>query len=309
MEWAAAPERVRAAAEDWLGGKIAEAESQPTGFSPGVAARLRLADGRRFFVKAASSTPNPDAPNFHRREGRVVQALPAGIPAPRLLWRYDEGEPGWIALLFEDVPGQNPRQPWQAAELERVLAAMQALAAALTPSPLPAADVVTAAQAFGGWINGWRRLLEEPPVTPGLLDDWAAQRLEELAGLEERAPEAAQGDSLQHFDIRADNLLLTAEQVWFVDWPHARVGAPWIDAVLLAPSVTMQGGPPPEELIARFPACQTADPAAITAVVAALAGFLTHRSLQPPPPGLPTLRAFQAAQGKVAREWLRLRAG
>jgi hypothetical protein len=35
-----------------------------------------------------------------------------------------------------------------------------------------------------------------------------------------------------------------------------------------------------------------------------MAGYLTHQSLQPAPPGLPTLRAFQAAQGAVARRWL-----
>jgi len=44
-------------------------------------------------------------------------------------------------------------------------------------------------------------------------------------------------------------------------------------------------------------------------VVAAIAGYFTRQSLQPPPPGLPTVRAFQAAQGVVARDWLALRTG
>jgi hypothetical protein len=39
-------------------------------------------------------------------------------------------------------------------------------------------------------------------------------------------------------------------------------------------------------------------------LVAAFAGFLVSHSLQPAPPGLPTLRAFQGAQGAVALEWL-----
>jgi hypothetical protein len=47
-----------------------------------------------------------------------------------------------------------------------------------------------------------------------------------------------------------------------------------------------------------------AEPAAVTACIAALAGFFTYGALQPPPPGLPTLRPFQAAQGVVTREWL-----
>jgi len=47
----------------------------------------------------------------------------------------------------------------------------------------------------------------------------------------------------------------------------------------------------------------------VTVLVAALAGFLVQRSLLPPPPGLPTLRAFQGAQGEVALRWLRRRTG
>jgi hypothetical protein len=42
----------------------------------------------------------------------------------------------------------------------------------------------------------------------------------------------------------------------------------------------------------------------VAALVCAMAGYLTERSLQPPPPGLPTLRAFQAAQATIARRWL-----
>ena len=83
----------------------------------------------------------------------------------------------------------------------------------------------------------------------------------------------------------------------------------WLDVICFAPSVTMQGGPPPDDVLARFPAAKTADPHAITAVIATIAGYLTYRALQPPPPGLPTVRAFQAAQGVVAREWLAARTG
>ena len=118
-----------------------------------------------------------------------------------------------------------------------------------------------------------------------------------------------QGNTLLHFDMRADNILLTPEKVWFVDWPQACTGAAWVDVVFFAPSVTMQGGPPPEEVIASHPSVHSADPTAVTAVIAALAGYFTQRALQPPPPGLPTLRPFQAAHGRVARRWLAERTG
>jgi hypothetical protein len=135
------------------------------------------------------------------------------------------------------------------------------------------------------------------------------RHIEGLTGLEAAAPAAVAGDTLLHFDTRADNVLLSADRVWFVDWPLACTGAAWVDVVFFAPSVAMQGGPPPEQVIMRHPAVRLADPADITAAIAAVAGFFTHRSLQPPPQGLPTVRAFQAAQAVVARRWLAQRTG
>ena len=307
IDWPDIPERTRAAVEAWLGNPIVSAESRPGGFSPGIAARLRTADGRRVFAKAAGPEPNALTPAMHRQEARVVGLLPADTPAPRLLWSCDEGREGWVVLLFEDIEGRNPAVPWRAGELDRTLDALVALSELLTPSPPSLSTVVGDA---GGWsvLSGryWQRLQEERPAR---LDSWSARNLDRLAGLERPAPSAAAGDTLLHLDLRADNLLLTSEQVLVVDWPHARVGAPWIDFVFFAPSVVMQGGPTPEELLARHPTARHAEVEAITAVVAAVAGFFTWEGLQPAPAGLPTLRAFQAAQGGVARDWLARRTG
>jgi hypothetical protein len=38
-----------------------------------------------------------------------------------------------------------------------------------------------------------------------------------------------------------------------------------------------------------------------------VAGYFTRSALLPPPPGLPTVRAFQRVQGDVARRWLAVR--
>jgi hypothetical protein len=66
---------------------------------------------------------------------------------------------------------------------------------------------------------------------------------------------------------------------------------------------------PPEELLSHHPHARRADPEAVTAVIAAVAGFFTGEGLRPAPPGLPTLRKFQAAQGELARGWLARRTG
>ena len=300
------PGRVRAAIEAWLEDRVVAAESTAGGFSPGLAARLRTRDGRRVFVKAIGPEPNPDSPAMHRREVEVVRALPSEAPVPRLLWSYDEGEEGWVVLVFEDVDGRSPAEPWRPEELDRVLDALTALADLLTPSPLPRKKIGSPKDwpiVAGGH---WRKLAEGPPAR---LDNWSARHLDRLAELEADAPDAAAGDTLLHLDLRADNLLLTPDRVVVVDWPHARVGAPWVDGLFFAPSVAMQGGPPPEELLSRYPPARHADPDAITALVCAIAGFFVGEGLKPAPPGLPTLRPFQAAQGEVARRWLAQRTG
>ena len=308
LGWRDVPARIRAAIEGWLDAPVVAATNQPSGFSPGAAARLRTASGRRVFVKAAGPEPNELTPAAHRREAEIAASLPAEAPVPRLLWSQDEGEGGWVVLLFEDVEGRNPTVPWRDEELGRTLVALADLADLLTPSPLPPEGVVGYAS---GWevLGGrhWRRLMEERPAG---LDEWSERNLSALADLEARAPAAASaGDTLLHLDLRADNLLLSEDRVLVVDWPHARVGASWVDAAFFAPSVAMQGGPQPEEILSRLPHARHADPDALTAVVAAVAGFFTGEGLRPTPPGLPTLRAFQAAQGEAARSWLARKTG
>jgi Phosphotransferase enzyme family len=218
IPWSDLPSRVRAEVERRLGSPVVAARTQPGGFSPGVAARLVLADGGRAFVKAVSPTPNPVAPSIYRREGRIVAAMPPTAPVPRLLFMLDDDPDGWVVLAFEDVEGRQPSLPWRPDELDVVLEAMAALAAELTPSPLRPPLVADAADAFGGVDHlSWASLVKAPDPA---LDPWSARHLPRLAALEAAASEAARGDTLQHFDVRADNLLLSADGVRIVDRPR-----------------------------------------------------------------------------------------
>ncbi len=303
LPWSAIPVDLRAAVERQLGGRVVEAITQPGGFSPGVAVRLRLDDGRRAFVKAVGDV-NPESPGIHRAEAHIAAALPPGTPAPRLLGCIDAD--GWVILMLEDIDGRTPTMPWRPAELDRVLAAMTDLARALTPAPMDAPEVANRFAALG---RGWRELAESRPAGAAGLDPWAATHLDKLVALESDWAAAASGTSLAHADIRADNILLTPERVVFIDWPWACLAVPWFDLVAMLPSVAMQGGPQPDDILARHPVARGADPAAITAVAAALAGNFVWLAGRPDPPGLPTLRAFQRAQGAVGLAWVRRRTG
>jgi hypothetical protein len=278
-----------------------EASTQRGGFSPGLASRLLLADGRRVFIKAVSESANPDTPDIHRREAKIVLALPASAPVPRLLWSFDES--GWVALCFEDVDGRHPHQPWTDQDLELVVRTLRTMSAALTPSPIEVDQ--TATMALEQDINGWRIALDRGEDR---LDAWCLANLNRLTELEALGPDSVAGETLLHFDTRADNLLIANDRVYVVDWPWARRGAAWFDWLAMAPSVAMQGGPEPADFMSRFEMLGVPN-IAIDAALCSLAGYFVVHALDPPPPGIPTVRAFQAAQGEVALRWLRERVG
>lgn len=188
LGWQQTPARVRAAIQSRLGAEVVDAVSQPGGFSPGLAARLWLADGRRVFVKAISADRTPMGPSSYRAEARVTAALPPSVPAPRLLWSYDDGD--WVALVLEDIDGHPPAQPWRPEELDRVLAALAALAVDLTPTPVDAPAVT---DKWAESCTGWRRLAAAGDRRLAEVAPWAWAHLDRLAELEARWSQAAAG--------------------------------------------------------------------------------------------------------------------
>ena len=301
--WADLPPDVRATVEQILGDRVVDAVSQPGGYSPGTADRVRTAGGRRAFVKAVSPAQNDRSPHLHRAEARIAAALPSHAPAPRLLGSHDDGE--WVALVFTDVDGRHPATPWLATELTAVLAALAAMAAALTPTPVAA--VPTAAEQLGYDFAGWRRIAADPPAD---LAPWARAHLPELCAAADRGLTALTGDTLCHLDVRADNLLVGADgTVSVVDWPWACRGPSWLDTLLLLVNVRLHGGHDTEVLLRDLPLTAAVEPAALTGVLAGLAGFFLDAARQPPPPGIPTVRAFQRAQGDALLPWLAERLG
>ncbi len=306
LPWAQVPESVQRWAAAIGGAPPSGVIDLHGGFSPGATARLGFPAGPDIFIKAVGVALNPESPEMHRREGEISAAMPPSSFWPRWLDSYDDGD--WVALAFEASEGRLPTHPWVEEELGAVLRALERMHGELTPSPSPTVEsaVVRRQSMFGGW-----RALASADAAPSGLDDWSRRNLDRLAVLESDWPEACVGSSLLHGDIRSDNILVDPDGagVVFVDWPHAVVGPPALDVVCWAPSVVLEGGPEPEALIAAHAPSREADPDAVTAMLAAVAGFLTAHSLLAPPPGLPTLRAFQAAQGQVARDWLQRRTG
>lgn len=294
LPWTALPPAVHDGVAAIAGAPVVSARTCAGGFSPGAAAALTLEGGGRAFVKAVSTTQNPDAPAIYRDEAAVNAWLPPHPAVPALLGTYDDGE--WVALVFEHVDAPTPTLPWVEDELDVVLRTAVAYQTAAGPVDHVASPVTSL---YERHFASWAALAAEPPDG---LDPWSRAHAADLAMVEAGWAEAAAGSALLHTDLRADNVLVRGDRAWIVDWPWACAGAAWVDGLLMAPTVASQGGPPADAVMARMYPDAPRD--GVLALVAGLSGYFTLTALLPPPPGLPTLRAHQARQGVATREWL-----
>lgn len=296
----ALPPALRAWVVGVLGSPVSTWTSEPGGFSPGVAARIRSEDGTRAFVKAVSAEVNPVTPQMHRTEARVTAALPRELGSPRLLASYDDGT--WVALLFEQVDGRPPASPWHPDELAAALRMLDRLAQVQALPGLPSFS-----ERLGEEFWCWHLLAENLPDD---LAAWQLEHLPDLLELESAAVAAVAGDRLLHLDVRADNMLVRRDgEVVLVDWPWAAAGNPLVDIVCFVPSAVLGGAPDPEAVLQGSATGRAADPRAVNAILAAFTGLMELARRKPPPPGIPTVRAFQAAQAEVAGAWLCRRTG
>ena len=288
--WSSLPVGLREAVESRLGAAVVEARSQDSGFTPGLASRLLLADGRRVFVKAASSEAAPWVVDAYRRECEVTAGLPAGVHAPRALWTLEDAP--WFVAVVEDVEGWHPQRPWREDELDRVLSMLTENARLLTP--LPAGLVVPQlADELATELDLVRRL--DPP--------WR----DTCVGLAERML-ASPATTVVHTDVRDDNVLLTDSGAVAVDWNFVAAGPAWFDVVSLL--VQAHGdGVDADALLAREPLTRDVDPDLVDGVLALLLGYLTWAAAQDHVETSPYLRAHQAWYRDASRSWLSRRRG
>lgn len=300
ITWAQLPRKVREGVENILGDAVIEAVSQSGGFSPGSADRVRLASGRRAFVKAVCADVNATTPDLHRREAAVTSALPPGVLAPDFLGMYDDGT--WVALILADVAGWHPQEPWVEAEVLQVLDAVAGIGEIELPADV---ELPLYEDSLRSAFRGWERLQARPLAG---MDPWAGAHMSQLVELAHQGTEYLSGESLVHGDLRADNILITDQGVVFVDWPWAARGAAWVEGLSVLLNVkTLDPETSVEHFFADHRVFADTTAHAITAVMAGWAGYFLDMSRRPAPPGIPTLRAFQRRQADALIDWIQAR--
>ena len=300
LAWTDLPADVGDAFAQLLGSPVVEAHSQEEGFSPGMAARCRLADDRVVFLKATSSSINVHSREMMVHEGVVSAVLPADGAFPELLGTVEVGE--WFGLAFADIDGRVPTTPWADVDLELVLTAVDALAVPANARVPPLTAVLSAA--FEGWASLADAGADLRDVEPWL-DAAMIRRLADRCAV---WPTHCAPEAIVHADIRADNVLIEpGGSVRIVDWANAGLGPAWLDVVFMIPSISMQDGPQPEELWERSKHATLVDAEVVDCFVIALAGYFTAFARRPPVAEIPMLRDFQEAQAVWARDWVRTR--
>lgn len=293
LEWAFLPPQLRAYVERRCGSTVVEAISQTSGFTPGFASVLVCEDGSRHFVKAASVKAQRMFADSYREEGRKLAALPASVPAPRLLWMLDDD---WVVLGIEHVEATPPSRPWRQADLDATLDALEVVADELTPTPL---ELDTFSSEFASFLDGWAHVRSVHDVP----------HLDEAEALARRYTEVCAGDTLVHTDIRADNVLVDAAgAAWLVDWNWPVAGAPWLDSLftLIGPR---GDGLDVDAVIASRRLLRDVPAESVDIVLALVIGYFLSACDQPVPPTSPHLREHQRWQGEVCWDWLAQRRG
>ena len=301
--WGDLPSAVRGKVTRFLGEKVISEEPQVGGYTPAVASLLTTSSGRSLFCKAMPQE-HPLGATL-AAEAAVAASAPAGAALPGLVWEGTEG--GWRVVVFTAVRGRHVNLSPGSGEVAAVVSALDGLAGDLTPCPLSTAP--TARETLSPLLSGWSSLREQTP--PGLAP-WALANLERLASLEGVWVDHADGDTLTHGDIRADQLLIDArKRVWVVDWAYPCRGAAWIDAVELVPHLIMaeHTAEEAEKQLAGSVRFASAPGVAVDSFAVAAAGYWARACRLAPPPGAggARLRAFQARAADAALAWVRYR--
>lgn len=266
-----------------VGSRPVRYETRRGGYSTADRFAVTLADGRRVFVKSAEAA---NLAAWLRREHEVYAAL-SGSFIPELVGWDDDGVRPVLAI--EDLSGADWTPRWDAGRVAAVRAALRELAEAPPPP-----NTVPARETFPELWRRWRIVEADPRpfLSLGLRDAaWLERSLPAILAAAETAP--VDGDRVCHLDVRSDNLCFRDGRAVLVDWNWVSLANPDSDLAAWLPSLHVEGGPPPWEVLPAAGALA----AWIGGVWAAVAGL-------PPPETAPHVREMQRRQLAVVLDWI-----
>ncbi|NYE94919.1 hypothetical protein FHU41_001140 [Psychromicrobium silvestre] len=297
--WSALPQQLHRSVEAQLGGLVRSVDLAGGGFTPGFAGIVRT-DTAEVFVKAAPAAEEWMFRSY-AREAEVHAALPAGVPAPALLnaQLLSAGDDDWQLLFFEAVRGGMPGRPWTESQLAAVESSLLATEEALSAQP-PTLKFGSLSAEFVS-DSSLREVYHRP--LPSFSPALSAQALLELDALMDLAPQALAGTSLQHNDLRPDNILMQGDRALFCDWNFLCFGPLWADWVVMLAYARI-GGLDAESWLRRSALSSNADPEQIDSWLATLAAYFLDAGAKPIVANSPRLREHGQFSARMLLDWL-----
>lgn len=235
----------------------------------------------RHFVKAATTE---DTAKFLRDEAWVLAEVNASC-MPEVC-EFIDVDPMPVLILEDLSHGEWP-PPWSHERIRSVFDTLEEVRET-DASSLAAADRYLATDDHWALVDS---NMESAAALGVVSQDWLTEAIPVFAEAADNA--VLSGDELVHMDVRSDNLCF-AERTVLVDWNWASVGNGDVDIVAWLPTLHLEGGPPPWELVSG-----------LTNIAAALAGFFLDHATKPRNPQVrKDIRSFQRDQARVLLEWV-----
>lgn len=303
-DWRQVPPDIVAQLEMLLKEKIISGDIAWGGYSPSAAYAVRLASGRKMFIKGTHPGQDTHGTQQLRQEMEAYAALADMTDfAPVCHGMVSDGsEDGWMLAAFDYID-VVPTLPWTEEKIDRLFTLLARLHAHATTS-LPAARDKNYIEKFLKPEGGWLRIRDEKKTAERFLTvfenetdarAWLPSSLPALCALQEKAPQLSGGGVL-HQDLRSDNILFgTSGRCFLIDWPNACNGPAVLDLAGLLPLMSVESDIDAEELLRRYErkSAQKTDRESLAIALAALSGHMADNAYRAVPEKLPRLRWMQ----------------
>jgi hypothetical protein len=307
--WSAVPRSIKDEVAKLVGSPVARAERVYGGYAPSATFRMLLANGRRAFLKGVYPLTKDSGVKWDlENEERIYQeCAPFMRPwAPEYLGGAKAE--GWHVMVLEDV-GPQTMPPWTPAKAKACARSYAAFHAHTYRKPLPRWlsriehhdfapfwDRLASSGELRGTASLAKRRADEA-------EEWLDVALPVLREASALLLKLRPPFAFMHFDTRSDNIRLQGKLLRMFDWNFACAGPVEFDVAAFAQTVTMEGGPEPERIVAEYDLVLPLRSVALDASIAGIAGYFADRAWRPPVKGLPRIRSVQRRQLKATLAW------
>jgi hypothetical protein len=233
---------LRQLVEETIGRKSIQWTVPDCGLSSAHRFSVQFDDGRKVFVKAATD----EATEQWLRTEHLVLSSAERMFMPRVTaWLNGAGfRP---VLLTQDLgnaywPASHRGVTWRKGDFDLLFEGIKEIASlnhSLLLPPLKNRSIYI-----------WPQIAAEPEFFLSLRlcsEHWFSRAIDALTEAEKTAD--ITGDCVVHGDIRSDNICFAGAHVMFVDWSHAARGSASYDLATLLPTLYLEGGPNPYDIM------------------------------------------------------------